>query len=309
MDLKVAVDQYVSRKRLMGFRYENNSKELRAFVRMFPDIPLSQIKVSHVDRFFDRPSTGRGTWIARYVRMKAFFSYWKGRQEMSRIPMPRPRRQGNRPFSPYIFTTAQFNALLKVSSSLDHQLTAVTSETFRVFLVTLYATGMWLGEALSLSKRDVDLDSAVIHLKSRFASDRKIPIGHDLNELLKKHLAKSHVGDYVFSTKTGGRILTHRAKVLFRRSIKRAGINREDGSARQPGLRDLRHTFAVNRITDWERNRRDLDLMLPRLAVYMGLRTFSVTERYLPLAPTHFREETRMLSLAQIERGKNQKVS
>jgi integrase len=293
----------------MGFRYETNSKELRAFVRMFPDISLSEIKVSHVDQFFDRPSTGRSTWIARYVRMKAFFSYWRARQEISRIPMPRPRRQGNRPFSPYIFTTAQFNSLLKVSSSLDHQLTAVTAETFRVFLITLYATGMGLSEALSLTKPDVDLNSAVIHLKSRFASDRKIPTGRDLNQLLKKHLAKSHVGEYVFPTKTGGRILTHRATVLFRRCIKRSGIKREDGSPRQPGLRDLRHTFAVNRITDWEKTHRDLDLMLPRLAVYMGLRTFSVTERYLPLAPTHFRKQTRMLSLKHAEGSEAQKAS
>jgi hypothetical protein len=33
MRLQVAVDEYVARKRLLGRRYENNSKELHAFAR------------------------------------------------------------------------------------------------------------------------------------------------------------------------------------------------------------------------------------------------------------------------------------
>jgi integrase/recombinase XerD len=311
MDLSSAIEEYIGRKRSMGFRYENNSKELRAFDRMYSMVPLAAIRVRHVRKFLDRPLNSRATWIGRYVRFRAFFSYWRARQKIDRIPMPRERRPGKQIFSPYIFTKRQIAALLTGTNVLNRStLSAVSPEAFRALLITILATGIWPGEALELLQRDVNWDSGTIDLKSRFGTGRKIPIGTDLMRLLKQSIRANPASTkYVFATKTGGIILPRRVAICFRRVLNRAGIKSQDASKRQPGLRDLRHTFAVNRITDWERNRRDLDLMLPRLAVYMGLWTFSVTERYLPLAPTHFREQTRMLSLAQIERGKNQKVS
>jgi integrase len=216
--------------------------------------------------------------------------------------MPRERRPGKPIFSAYIFTKRQIAALLTGTNVLNRStLSAVSPEVFRALLITILATGIWPGETLELLQRDVNWDSGIMDLKSRFGTGRKIPIGTDLIRLLKQSIrANPASAKYVFATKTGGRIIPHRAAICFRRVCKRAGIKSQDAGKRQPGLRDLRHTFAVNRITDWERNRRNLDLMLPRLAVYMGLRTFSVTERYLPLAPTHFREQTRMLSLGDL---------
>jgi integrase len=245
------------------------------------------------------------------VRFRAFFSYWRARQEINRIPMPPERRAGKQIFSPHIFTKRQIAALLTGTKVLNRStLSAISSEAFRVLLITILATGIWPGETLELLQRDINWDSGIIELKSRFGAGRKIPIGTDLIRLLKQSISANPASaKYVFATKTGGIILPHRVAVCFRRVLKRAGIKSQDAGKRQPSLRDLRHTFAVNRITDWERNRRHLDLMLPRLAAYMGLRTFSVVERYLPLAPTHFRRQTKMLSLAQIERGKKQKVS
>jgi hypothetical protein len=64
----------------------------------------------------------------------------------------------------------------------------------------------------------------------------------------------------------------------------------------EPGFNDLRHTFAVERIVDWYRKGADIELMLPRLAHYMGLFTCTITERYLPLAPEHFRKQLDQLS-------------
>jgi len=86
-------------------------------------------------------------------------------------------------------------------------------------------------------------------------------------------------------------VLPHRAAIYFRRIRRSTGIKKADHAARLPGLRDLRHTFAVHRISAWYREKAHLDLMLPRLAAYMGLCNLSVTERYLPLTPRHFRQQ------------------
>jgi len=281
----------------MGFRYENNCKELRAFLRMYPHVSLNEIRVTHVNQFFKSPSSGRDTWIGRYIRFRAFFSYWRARQEIKRIPIPRARRATKRVFSPYIFTHQQILTILKDATVLDRELTAITPETFRMLVITLFATGMWLGETRALLKRDLDLENGVIDLRSRFGPGRKIPIGLDLVRLLKRHVNSSPPSSgHVFTTKNGSQILTHRLAICFRRCIRKSRIRREDGASRQPGLRDLRHTFAVNRVIEWQRRKLDLDLMLPRLAAYMGLCNLTVTERYLLLAPTHFQKQVRALS-------------
>jgi integrase len=280
----------------MGFRYSINSYELRSLVRALPGASLDQIRVAQIEKFLSRPTIGRATWIGRYARFRAFFSYWRGRGAMTRIPLPRSRRERKQTFSPYIFTPLQIKSLLKHASVLDHCLTAISSDTFRRLIITLYATGMWPDEALSLQRCDFDRERRTLQLNSRVSMVRKIPIGRDLSRILEGHLRSSVASELIFSTKIGTRIGTRRAGVCFRRCLKRAGIRREDGARKQPGLRDMRHAFAVSRISEWERLGSDMNLMLPRLSVYMGMRTFCTTERYLSLAPTHFRKQLRSLT-------------
>ena len=82
----------------------------------------------------------------------------------------------------------------------------------------------------------------------------------------------------------------------FRLVRRLLGIRRMDSFRYEPGFNDLRHTFAVERITDWYRRGADVELLLPRLASYMGLFTCTITNRYLPLVPEHFRKQLDQLS-------------
>jgi integrase/recombinase XerD len=84
--------------------------------------------------------------------------------------------------------------------------------------------------------------------------------------------------------------------MIFSRIRKAAGISRKDGVTRQPGYRDLRHTFAVNRIVQWHKDKQNLDLMLSWLAAYMGMRNLALTDRYLSLSPAHFKQQVRRLA-------------
>lgn len=58
---------------------------------------------------------------------------------------------------------------------------------------------------------------------------------------------------------------------LRRADIRRmAGIVRDDGARYQPRMHDLRHTFAVHRLTAWIKRGADLNRMVPALSAYMG---------------------------------------
>jgi integrase/recombinase XerD len=296
MKLETAVEEYIARKRLMGRRYVNVSRELRSFVRMHAGLLINKINATHISLFLNCRPVRRSTWARKHAQLKAFFSYWLARQEITRLPMPHSRPVGQRIFSPYIYSRSEIRALLRHSPEIQNrQLSQLRPETFRLIVILLYATGMWVSEALSLRVSDLDLKKSVLTLSSRAGAPRQIPVGPQLNELLRQSVGTAGKNELIISTKRGSALSIQRIDIHFRRVRTLAGITRNDGSKYHPTLRDLRHTFAVNRVCDWYQKKENVDLMLPRMASYMGLRTFPLIEKYLSLAPAHFKKQVRQL--------------
>jgi integrase len=130
---------------------------------------------------------------------------------------------------------------------------------------------------------------------------RVIPIGSDLCEILlgyhRTHHQKAAARDSpFFLTKDGARIKTDTANQTFQRVRKEAGIARHDGARYQPRMHDLRHTFAVHRLTAWFKHGADMSRMIPALSAYMGQRDLGLAERYLRLTPERFRRQLDKLS-------------
>jgi integrase len=71
----------------------------------------------------------------------------------------------------------------------------------------------------------------------------------------------------------------------FVRVRKHARVERTDGASYQPRLHDLRHTFAVHRLTAWYRAGVEVQRLLPLLSVYLGHVNLSSTQVYLSMTP------------------------
>jgi integrase/recombinase XerD len=71
----------------------------------------------------------------------------------------------------------------------------------------------------------------------------------------------------------------------FRRLRRHAGVQRTDGARYQPRLHDIRHCYAVNRLTSWYRQGEDVQKLLPHLATYLGHVKLSATQLYLTMTP------------------------
>jgi site-specific recombinase XerD len=74
----------------------------------------------------------------------------------------------------------------------------------------------------------------------------------------------------------------HRA---FARLREQAGVRRSDGGRYQPRMHDLRHAFAVHRLTEWYRQGADVQRLVHHLSVYLGHRCLADTQVYLTLTP------------------------
>ena len=64
-----------------------------------------------------------------------------------------------------------------------------------------------------------------------------------------------------------------------------AGLQSPVGARRRPRLHDLRHSFAVHRLTSWYREGKDVQRLLPFLATYLGHTDIAGTTVYLSMTP------------------------
>jgi integrase/recombinase XerD len=88
-----------------------------------------------------------------------------------------------------------------------------------------------------------------------------------------------------FIGRTGERLNPKTFEVAFRRVCAWAKVRRTGGVRHQPRLHDLRHTFAVHRLTAWYQQGADVQRLLPQLSVYLGHACLSSTQYYLTMTP------------------------
>ena|ERR1700730_16630384 len=90
--------------------------------------------------------------------------------------------------------------------------------------------------------------------------------------------------DPFFTYKNGDSVKRFVLEDAFLRLRKHAGITRQNARY-QPRLHDLRHTFAVHRVTAWYQGGADVQHLLPALCTHLGHISLSGTQRYLIMTP------------------------
>jgi len=160
-------------------------------------------------------------------------------------------------------------------------------------VLLMYGAGLRRGEVLRLTAADVDLQQAVLTIRqTKFFKSRLVPIGPDLTKELHDYVrwrATAHPSASTTSTfflsKPGEAINCGALARAFKRLRESAGVRRTDGGRYQPRLHDLRHTFAVHRLTAWYRQGADVQRLVYALSVYLGHACLAHTQVYLTMTP------------------------
>lgn len=300
MNLREALDVYIDSKRPHGNGFQSGAIILWSFHRHIGNISLRDIREHHIQTFLDGPLTGPATWRNKYFVLYRLFEYWLARRRIPVLVMPEIRAAPPKTFIPYIYSRSELNRLLKAIQKAQTGCN-IDAETFRALLLFLYGTGALVNEALRLKRKDVDFTGRSVTIYSnKFNSGRKLPIGADLCKILhgycRSHLNGPNSDGYIFQNKHGKKIAVGTLIHRFQRLRRDAGITRPGGPRHQPRLHDLRHTFAVHRITSWLKHGAEMNQMIPALSVYLGQVGLSSAERYLRLTPERFRTQLNLLN-------------
>lgn len=294
MKLSQAVELYVQRKQDAGGKFQQSAYILRAFARQVGDVHLASVILAQVNRFLDGPQISVATWRNKHGELRRFFEYWLMRGQLTTLPVPPNVPKCPQTFVPYIYSRSELQRLLDATPltqpTIDRKRCVMTPQTFRTLILFLYGTGLRLGEALRLECNDVNLkDSVIIVRGTKFYKSRLVPVGPDVQKLLSEHL-RPNGGDsgssrHLFATRQGAPIHIETVDISFRRLRRAADVSRQDVTTYQPRVHDLRHTFAVHRLTEWYRTGADVQRLLPALSTYLGHTDISGTQRYLTMTP------------------------
>ena len=123
----------------------------------------------------------------RLSAVRGFARYLHAIDPAHQIPPPGLLAVPRRRPAPYIYTPGELAGLLQATRRLRPPLRAAT---YRTLLGLLAATGMRLGEALALTRDDVDLADGVITIRhAKFDRMRLVPLHPTVTAALRAYTA------------------------------------------------------------------------------------------------------------------------
>ncbi len=294
MTINDLVTHYVAFRRTLGEKCIITEKTLRAFCRAAGARTIvGRIRLKTVAEFLVGTGPITRTWHFKYSALKGLFRFAVSRGHLDKAPLPTEVPKCPPTVVPYIYSRAEIRRLLDAIPTLQHPCDVVEPQTLRALLLLLYGAGLRRGEAFRLSATDVDLTNALLTIRgTKFFKSRLVPISADLTSVLRDyarwrtsmHPSVGATGTF-FVTKRGQGVQRWNLDNPFKRLREHVGVRRSDGGRFQPRLHDLRHTFAVHRLTEWYRQGADVQRLVYHLSVYLGHVSLRDTQVYLTLTP------------------------
>jgi integrase len=287
-DLAKSARQYLRLRRALGFKLEHAGLYLPEFVAFLAAHRRSVITTDLALRWAKQPATSLPvSWAERLGAIRGFARYHRALDPRTEVPPSDLIPRGGRRPRPYIYTGREIVTLMQAARRLSYPLQAATYETV---IGLLAATGMRIGEARALDDGDIDWDRSLLTInRTKFQKSRLVPVHDSTLAALRLYAAQR---DRVFPrrrtpsffvTSVGTRLVKQYFGHVFRRIVRTSGVGR-DGE-RPPRIHDLRHTFAVNTLSDAYRSGSDAEHRMLSLSTYLGHVNPSATYWYLTATP------------------------
>jgi integrase len=210
-----------------------------------------------------------------------------------------PDRYRRRP--PYIYSDEEVERIVREGARLPSSL-GLRAHTYSTLFGLLAATGLRLGEALSLDRDDVDLRAGVLAIRrAKFGKSRFVPVHDSTRRALRRYaqerdlLLPRPASPAFLLSERGTRIPQCSARynfVVVSRAVGLRPPTRGHRHGRGPRLHDMRHRLAARVLVRWYREGRDVERELPKLSTYLGHVHVADTYWYIEAVPELLRLAT-----------------
>ncbi|PCH99298.1 MAG: integrase [Bacteroidetes bacterium] len=132
---------------------------------------------------------------------------------------------------PVILSEQEVRELIETLSNLKH----------RALLSTVYACGLRVSEASSLTVRDIDSSRMLVNIRNgKGGKDRYVNLPNSLLYILRAYFKKYRPQHYLFDGQHGGKYSARSMNAILKRCLIRAGINKA------ASMHTLRHSYATH---------------------------------------------------------------
>lgn len=288
------IEDFLIFKRALGHSYRRSEATLRSFQRFAGQHTGQQGQIdfpSVIRKWLDRvPNRKPVTRACDLGAVRQLCHFRRRRDPNGYIPSIRLAPQTESRYTPYVFSQTEIRSLLMLASR--HEGRNFWPELLRLIILAAYCTGLRFGEAVRLQVADVDLQQRMFHIRGSKGRTRPVPFGADLAQEFFNYwpqreamlARKGTRSTAVFIGRYGRPVTLKAASDAVRRLLRQLHLKPSRGR-RGPRPYDLRHAFAVHRLTAWYREGVDIHARLPWLSAYMGHVNVLGTEVYLHATP------------------------
>lgn len=287
--LRQALADYLAVRRALGYKLERTEKLLAQFLTYLEDRDQERLSTETALAWATLPTEAHQSWwSSRLSIVRGFAAHLRTLEPATEVPpadlLPWRRCRA----TPYVYWEQDVTALITAAAKLR---TPHRVATYRTLIALLAATGMRVGEAIALDRRDFESkDNVLIVRNSKFGKSRELPLHSSTGNALGAYLRRrdrprSAAGAPALLLSTAGtRLLYCNVQHTFGQLVRRAGLTGHSAACR-PRLHDLRHSFAVHTVLDAYRKSADPGARIALLSSYLGHVDPGKTYWYLSATP------------------------
>lgn len=281
------VEDYLRLRRALGYKLERAGVLLPKLVAYLEAAGSPTLTTELAIAWARLPTNARPNhWAARLTVARGFARYLQTIEPATEVPPAAvfPARR-HRP-APYLWSQSDIGRLLEGARALPSPLAAATYEALFGLLAV---SGMRVGEATGLDRGDVDFGTGVITIgHAKFDRPRMVPLHPTTTTALhayateRDRLCPTPRSMPFFVSGVGTRLNRSSVAKTLRRITTAMGLRT---TTVRPTPHQLRHSFAVRTLIDWQRSGVRVEEHIAVLSTYLGHVSPADTYWYLSASP------------------------
>ena len=290
-NLKVALDEYLSIRRTLGFKLRDEGTLLPQFLSFLEKKGTQFITINLALQWATQPKNVLPAhWARRLSMVRVFARFCSAVEPRTEIPSAGLLSHRYHRKLPYIYNDDEISQLLEAAGRL-RSATGLRASTYSTLFGLLATTGMRVSEPIALDRQDTDLSRGILTIRrTKFGKSRLVPVHFStLDKLIEYSRLRTRIfvspkSSSFFVSERGTRLtqwIVRHTFIKLSREIALRGPHDSHG----PRLHDLRHTFAVKTLLRWYQTGTDIERHMPELAAYLGHTHVKDTYWYISAVP------------------------
>ncbi len=289
--LQESLSDYVNLHRSLGFKYREQERTLKHFVSFMSERGARIITTQLSYEWAILPKLAKPShWALRLCYVRGFARHLQASQPSTQVPPMHMIPARSARAKAHLYTEQEIVRLMAAAKALSPG-NRLPGLSYHCLLGLLAVSGLRIGEALALTRDDVDLDNGILTVRvNKGGKFRLVPLHSSTLHVLGQYARQRDalIGEprspYFLVAEEGGRLWGPRVRVAFYQLSREIGL-RGPADRYGPRLHDLRHRFASEVLQRWYQTGKDIEVHLPALSTYLGHCNIQSTYWYLSASP------------------------